>query len=318
MLFIFGAAVGAGIAYAGAAQALSGPTPAWGATTHPWWAVLAECLTGPLFAIADVSAIATSASIWGDYPFPADTTIGFVAIGLGVLFLGWSLACRREIRTENSRLSQPAGHLALAVVGVTSVVLAILLWRGGRISWEGRHQQYGAFLLFPMIAEALARAWRTRVFPARVLTAIMATVLIAAPVGYGVIALARHAARSLGMRAAYTSSGLLLYWTADGAGAVAFEREMAGLSWLRQAVIATPVPTIALALPDHRFLLVLDSDRFEEERYRVNPPVEVAVLAPPWLAPEALAIIRAHFENVGRWEQINLASVPKAQLWRGR
>lgn len=318
--FMAGAALGLIVAFVGAAQALAGPTPAASITAHSWWTVLAECAAGPLFAIADVSAVVLSISIWGDLASPADATIGLVALGLAALFVWWLLESRRSIGAPEAhagarRFVLPLG---LAMTTVTSAALAILLWRGGQISWEGRHQQYGAFLLLPILVDAFRRAWTGTRGRARALTAMCCLVLIATPVAYGAIALARHAYRNVLLRSSYTSDGLQLYWTGEGQGAEAFERELAALPWFRQALIATPVVTVALAFPDHRALLVMDSERWEEERYQGRPQGAVALLAPPWFAAEGVALIRAKFENISTWERIDLKSVPTAQLWRGQ
>src|SRR5262249_54919807 len=155
----------------------------------------------------------------------------------------------------------------ISVTVFTSVALGGLLVRGGNVSLEGRHQQYGAFLLLPFVFDGIVegirrtRGWRLQ------LAGLCAVAFLLFPAAYGVLVPGDRLVRKLPKdRSSFGSQGVAIWRADEGKGPAALTRELESYPPFRDALLVTSEPTLALQFPEKRVVIVLHDDDWKAHR----------------------------------------------------
>ena len=295
-------------------------TPATALTEPRVFAILAWTAAGPLMALGDVYETAVLVRHVLGLATQVIDTIVPLSLGAAALFIAWWVTRRRGLpQMPISPTARNARTLAVSVAMTTSLLLAVLMLRGGVISYEGRYQQYGAFLLLPFLAETLVwsvsggrRSWR--VIPALA----CGGAFVVGPAVYGAGLLAHESIRwAPAVAAGIGPTGVRLDW-ATTMGASAFVDEVQRLLRATSTLLVTTSPEISLTFPQRRVLFVLDRADAERERIRGRPDGGVLLIAPPWTSREDVEIAKTLLVDIHQWTKIALTSAPDTHVWRGQ
>lgn len=320
--WIAGCAIGASLWLISGADPRLIDTPA-AALTHPNIAqVLSWNAAGPLMALSDVYDLTATLHRVANLIPPFGTIVAPISIALTVVWLAWRTTRREDLAATASSLS-PAGDartLAIVVCVTTSIVLTVLMLRGGIISFEGRHQQYGAFLVFPFFASAIVRSWKWTTTSARRAPAIacgLAFFLV--PAAYGIVTLVHQSIVLMPrVRSGIGPTGVRIDWAATGAGARAFVQDIRSLPDLSSALLVTSWPDVALTFPEKRGAVVLSGGADDPRTFHGRPHGGALLIEPPFIGTAEVETIKRSFADVTTWTRIPIASVPGAQVWRGQ
>jgi hypothetical protein len=302
------------VASAGILTLLQGPTPASNSWSHAPSTIVAVGIGGPLAAIADAPDLIGFVTRWFGGR-SSEFVLVAVVIGVSALFAGWVAARRLEPATDtdtHSRDERMAFVQAVSVTLLTSVAVMAIQFRGGLISWESRHYQYGAFLLFPFFVKALIASFRRTSVRLRALALANLVVFLIVPVAYGG---ALIAARSVRAAVAEPVDGT--GWLPDGRPTPPLLQELESLAAVRHAVLATPTVTAAMPFAERRLQFVMQSGEWRSERFHGRTAGGVALLLAPGVNPADARVLRDAFSEVQSWTRVTLSSAPTTQLWFG-
>jgi hypothetical protein len=307
---------------AGLGDTVMGPTPASELCSTPRAAVVMWAIGGPLMALSDAEAALSTGARLAGWPTPGREAIGYLALVLTVIFAAWAVRCWPTIRTtlagDGSPLREAALFLGVSAAVVVSLSLAFMLLRGACISFEGRLQQYGAYMLLPVFAEALWASFRQAGRAGKGLSVVLVALTLIFPTAYGLTALLDKAAvRVPQTRTAVGSSGLRFDWAVGGAGAETVEQELLASPGVRSALFATTDPNVALMFPRQRAIL-LDATASPQAQYHRGGWTGAVVLFIPPDGRQRVDAIKVSFVDVADWMRIELRSLPQAEIWLGR
>jgi hypothetical protein len=323
LAWLAGAAIVVGVvALTGVSELLGGANPLTSVRSHDPFTVIAWGLFGPFEAMSDLTEAATSVSKrLGGGPLSESAT-GVFAVAMGVLFLSWVAAATKSgvsLWPRGSGARGDAFRIALSVIALNGVALVVLRLKGGDISWEARHHQYGVYLLLPFVADWLLQTFRARGRMLRFLSAACLVLFFLVPAVYGGLVLAR--------RALMGPTGIDREWSREGPGASPPLRDFSRVPGFDQALVATISPRTALTFAGQRVLLVMRLRQGEtaaspgaswrSQRFYERPAGGVALVLPPGVPAEDTQTLLAAFVDIRSWRSIPLERAPAAQLWMG-
>jgi hypothetical protein len=315
-----GAALGCVIVANVLAFVLHGSTPIAVKHQHVLAYVLTWSVAGPLLAISDVIEVVITAlrrvNWWATEP-----SIGVLAVAATAVFLWWW----RTTTATITRAKKPATarkhawRIASSVAVVVSGGLCALLLRGANISWEARHHQYGGFLLLPFLADRLWASFAEKERVRRAAAVTCALFFFVMPATYGAVGLADQVLRKTpAQRSAFGSTGVALWRADEGAGTMAFVRELNEMPQFRDGLLVTSEPTYALQFPQKRVLFVLNDDDWRNRRRYGRPAGGVAIVLPELVPENVVRLIRESFLDVHQWTQVHLRSWESIRVWFGQ
>jgi hypothetical protein len=252
------------------------------------------------------------------------------AIGLNVLLVAWLFVSRRPIAAEAAGGRSWRAHakrLAVATVCVVGVGLFVLTIRGGAVSMEGRHQQYGALLCIPLLADWFAGGVRGRGRTSRAIAMLCVVVFFGVPSLYGAAALADKAlVRFPRLRAGIGPDGVRRDMFASGGDAISFYHEVRSQPGFDDALLVTDSPALPILFFRNRALILPGDEVDLPWRQAGRPPIDligrppggVALLIRRTLDQERGEGIRRAFTDVGDWRPADLKTAPSMSLWIGR
>jgi hypothetical protein len=221
-------------------------------------------------------------------------------------------------RAIDTPVRRVAWRVAISMVVVTSVALVALMLRDASISWEGRHQQYGAFLALPFLVEAWRRASRSDHPFTRAATIAAIGLWFIIPVSYGAATLVNDVGRRT--PAEWNDSGsddVPFSWTARGAGGTAFESRLTALPWFSHALVAASSWEAFLMFPGNRVIEVPEHADGATRRYAGRPESGVALLLPASSGAADIDAIEQMFVDVHRWTKVDVPEAPGVQVMHG-
>jgi uncharacterized membrane protein len=304
------------VALVGVLALMQGRTPATPLTSYPPAVVLAVGVVGPLAGLSDaldVLAFAARRFNWGP---PSDAAVGMLMLALAGLFSSWAIARVRQgesFASERSPAHVMAFRQAVSVAVTVSVVLIVIQLRGGILNWEIRYHQYGAFLLMPFLAEALAASVRSTRRHLRWGTVACLAVFFGLPALYGGSLLSARSVRTALRSTSIDAQG----WLPDGRPSAAVIEELQALPRFRTAVLATPSIPAALAFPAQRLQFLMQSGHWRSERFAGRPPGGVALILPPGIRQADARVLQDAFLDIHVWTRVSLLSAPATQVWFG-
>jgi hypothetical protein len=307
--WIAGAGTGAlAIAWAGLARALSGPTPATAYCVNEPVATVALGIMGPLMSASDaVAALETAMRLTGKSAPSSALLIG-AALALAAVLAFWIVSSPRafHISFVDATAHRAAALLiATSVTGVVALGLIALRLRGGCISLEGRHQQYGAFLLLPFLVAGIRVTGRQLVPRAAAVLCVVA--FVGFPALYGAAALIdKRFVRWPALAAAVGPDGIRWDWAGPAAGEVATAISDRGAD----ALLVTTNAATAAAFPDHRLLIAPPP-----AAPQYTSAADVLLVEPVGQPKEFSAVIRSMFPSVRSWRQIPLPETAAVRLF---
>jgi hypothetical protein len=236
---------------------------------------------GWLMGMSDLAAAVESAGRWlpplvgragpAEFLWLSPRAIAGLSLTLAAAFVIWWLRAASPAADASERHVQARSLAAITIMVVAAGLLAMQL-RGACVSFEGRHQQYGAFLALPLVVSALAVHLRSRARRARTAALLLAAVLIGVPASYGAAALLENVLVEMPRRAATVGDdGIRRDWLPPHVNARELERafdrvvDRGRVLVLRNAVRAT-------AFPDRRHFIAWD------EPARHAPPAGLATI----------------------------------------
>jgi hypothetical protein len=280
--------------------------------------------------LTDMAAIVDSFLRRSALGSETEYTVVAASAVLGLLFIAWLIVSRRPIVADVTRAGSTPGHarrLAVAMAAVVAAGLFVLMMRGGCVSLEGRHQQYGAFLLMPLVADLFASEARSRRRAVRVLTIVCAAVLFGAPTIYGASALAdKLLVRTPRLRSAIGPDGVRIDGVAGPDGLTAFYQEVKAQPDFTGALLVTRTLEMPILFSDARVLILPGDEVDLPWRQRERPLIDlsgrpggaVALLLSRSVEEEEGPAIRKAFRDVQEWKRTTLTSTPNMTLWFGR
>jgi hypothetical protein len=331
LAWVTGAGLGAMLTLAaGVGQAAAGSTPASAGCPNPVVPVVVWSGGGWLMGLTDMAAIVDSFLRRSALGSETEYTVAAATAALSLLFIAWLILSRRPIVTDVTRASSTPGYarrLAVATTVVVAAGLFVLMLRGGCVSLEGRHQQYGAFLLMPLLADAFSSEARRGKRSVRVLTFVCAAVFFGAPTIYGASALGdKLLVRMPRLRSAVGPDGVRIDGVAGPDGLTAFYREVKAQPDFTGALLVTRTLEMPILFSDARVLILPGDDVDLPWRQRERPLIDlsgrpggaVALLLSRRVEKEEGPAIRKAFRDVQEWKRTALASTPNMTLWLGR
>jgi hypothetical protein len=327
-----GAAAGTAFSLAaGIGALLSTTTPASAQCGVALAPVLAWGAAGSLMGLSDITALVDSFLRRTGQVGASDPLIAAMTAALACVLLVWFVASRQTVAASVAS-SDATSRLALRLTALTmaavSAGLIVLMLRGGCISMESRHQQYGGFMALPFLAAWFAAQIKQPKAATRALTVVCAFLFVAVPFLYGAGAFVDKVfVRMPSLRSAISPAGVRITWLGGGSGVSAFYREVSALPEMNDSLLAVSAPDMGILFPQARVLILPGGDAklpwmqakqaVRDLRGRPRGPV---LLIPQLVAPDDANFVRQRqaFRDIRAWTPIVFASEPHIRAWSGR
>ena len=253
----------------------------------------------------------TSPSLFGP------RTVPFLTLFAMFAFATWVVLSRATALHRGHTSAAPPAlvRLVVSTVVLTSAGILVLTFRGGCISYEGRHFQYAAALFLPFLLNALVTG--TTSTAGRVSAIANIALFVVFPATYGAVALIDKAyVRTPQLLTGVAASGLRFDWASGEGGMAALERDVLDQPWFENALLATDAADIAVAAPRQRVLLLDNATTATPATLRGKPAGEVVLLV--MKSSDGHAALRSAFADIRDWTPVLLPGVPAIEAWRGR